>query len=277
MYGSEDSELIIGFCTSGGFSTQSTGLLVASCSNVWGHNIGEHSFAVIDVDYQTDRIWQIYDSNSIISATQTTDNWSWGNEDERFSLRNGTLAVIDSGDASASNSFYYTTEVGLVSLTDENLDEIYNSIGYAIDTGVAYEYQVISVANPVEGVDGFYLLRKSGLSEYVEFPFVGISTYNLIGCNIGSETIVFNLQEISTSYRRVIMYRISNLEIIYDYNPEDLGDSFYFYDKRFLVEYPQLSGDVDFIFIGTNGVKTLTVSYGSEGYDWESNDAVDND
>jgi hypothetical protein len=60
MYALENSEIIVGFLEEGGFSTQSTGILSASCSNIWGHNIGEHSFAVFDVDYTSNRIWQIY-------------------------------------------------------------------------------------------------------------------------------------------------------------------------------------------------------------------------
>lgn len=284
MYGSEDSELLIGFLTSGGFVTQSTGLLVASCSNVWGHNIGEHSFAVIDVDYQTDRIWQIYDSNSIIAATQTTESWSWGESVYRDSLRNGTLAVIDSGDASASNSFYYTTEVGLVSLPLSD-GSVYNNIRYAIDTGISYEYQVISVPG-VEGVDGFYLLSKSGLSEYIDFPFVGLSpstTYGINKCNIGSEIIAFELTEISTSYPRVIVYKTSNLELIYDFDPGNFDYGFYTFDNRFLIEKfidPTGNGDIfesEFIFIGVNGIETLNIDInGIGGYDWEPNDAYAN-
>lgn len=282
MYGSEDSELLIGFLTSGGFVTQSTGLLVASCSNVWGHNIGENSFAVIDVDYTTDRIWQIYDSNSIIAATQTTENWSWGDEDLRTSLRNGTLAVIDSGDASASNSFYYTTEVGLVSLPLSTANgTIYNDIRYAIGTGITYEYQVISVPSLVEGVNGFYLLSKSGLSEYIEFPFVGLSpstTYDINECNIGSEIIAFEFTEISTGYPRVIVYKTSNLELVYDFDPQNNDSNFFSFDNRFLIEtYSSDPESVEFRFIGVNGVQTLTVNLGSGGYDWVANDAYSND
>jgi hypothetical protein len=280
MYGASDSELLIGFLTSGGFVTQSTGLLVASCSNVWGHNIGEHSFAVIDVDYQTDRIWQIYDSNSIIAATQTTESWNWGSVDSRNSLRNGTLAVIDSGDASASNSFYYTTEVGLVSLPLSD-GSVYNDVRYAIDTGISYEYQVISVPG-VEGVDGFYLLSKSGLSEYIEFPFVGLSpstTYDINECYIGSEIISFSLTEISTGYPRVIVYKTSNLELVYDFDPQNGDSALFSYDNRFLIETPDdpsTPESVDFTFIGVNGVETLTINLGSAGYDWVPNDAYQN-
>jgi hypothetical protein len=278
MYGSEDSELLIGFLTSGGFVTQSTGLLVASCSNVWGHNIGEHSFAVIDVDYQTDRIWQIYDSNSIIAATQTTENWSWGQEDSRNSSRNGTLVVTDSGDPSASNSFYYTTQVGLVSLPVYD-GSIYNNVRYAIDTGIAYEYQVISVNGIIEGVDGFYLLSKSGLSEYIEFPFIGLSpstTYYIDECYIGSEIISFKLIEISTGWPRVIVYKTSNLELVYDFDPQNDDSSFDSFDNRFLIETSTDPESVDFTFIGVNGVETLTINLGEAGYDWVPNDAYSN-
>ena len=283
MYGSEESEMIVGFLTSGGFVTQSTGIMIASCSNVWGHNIGEHSFAVIDVDYQSDRIWQIYDSNSIIAATQTTDNWSWGNEDNRESLRNGTLAVIDSGDPSASNSFYYTTEVGLVSLS-ESLGSIYNSIDYAIGTGISYEYQVISIPG-VEGVDGFYLLSKSGLSEYIEFPFVGLSpstTYEINECNIGSEIISFDLTETGTDYGRLIVYKTSNLELVYDFDPQNSDSNLFSWDNRILIETADWPEDgnpetVYWTFIGVNGVETLTINLGSGGYDWTPNDALSND
>jgi len=281
MYALENSEIIVGFLEESGFSTQSTGILSASCSNIWGHNIGEHSFAVFDVG--DDRIWQMYDSNSKVAETQTTSGWSWGDGSTRGSLRNGTLAVIDSGDT--SNSFIYTTEIGLVA-GPTGLGRIYNYIfddeledsKYGINTGIAYEYQVITQFIPGEEgnqyVDGFYVLSKSGLSEYVEF-FVGESaTYSVDNYCVGSEMISFRLQDSVTGYHRYQVYNRSTLTLIHDYQYNNNDTNYFPFDNRFYVEYNDNAGNVEMRLVSLSGVQVLNLQ--TTDFNREANDAVDN-
>jgi hypothetical protein len=280
MYALENSEIIVGFLEEGGFSTQSTGILSASCSNIWGHNIGEHSFAVFDVDYTSNRIWQIYDSNSKVAETQTTDNWSWGDGDTRRSLRNGTLAVIDSDDT--SNSFIYTTEIGLTA-GPTGLGNIYNNLEdkYGINGGISYEYQVITQFIPGEEdnqyVDGFYVLSKSGLSEYVEFFVGGLSpsaTYSVNSYCIGSEMISFRLQDSDTGYHRYQVYNRSTLELIHDYQYNNSDTNYFPYDNRFYVEYDDNAGNVEIRLVSLSGVQVLNLQ--TTDFQREANDAEDN-
>jgi len=276
MYALENSEIIVGFLEEGGFSTQSTGILSASCSNIWGHNIGEHSFAVFDVDYTSNRIWQMYDNNEKVAETQTTDNWSWGDEDGRSSLRNGTLAVIDSDDT--SNSFIYTTEIGLTA-GPTGLGNIYNRISYANNTGIAYEYQVITQFIPGGGeyVDGFYVLSKSGLSEYVEFFVGGLSpsaTYSVDDYCIGSEMISFKLEDSDTGNHRYQVYNRSTLALIHDYQYNNSDTNYYPFDNRFYVEYDDEAGNVEIRLVSLSGVQVLNLQ--TTDFNREANDAEDN-
>jgi hypothetical protein len=280
MYALENSEIIVGFLEEGGFSTQSTGILSASCSNIWGHNIGEHSFAVFDVDYTSNRIWQIYDSNSKVAETQTTDNWSWGDGDTRRSLRNGTLAVIDSDDT--TNSFIYTTEIGLTA-GPTGIGNIYNNLEdkYGINGGISYEYQVITQFIPGEEdnqyVDGFYVLSKSGLSEYVEFFVGGLSpsaTYSVNSYCIGSEMISFRLQDSDTGYHRYQVYNRSTLELIHDYQYNNSDTNYFPFDNRFYVEYDDNAGNVEIRLVSLSGVQVLNLQ--TTDFQREANDAEDN-
>jgi hypothetical protein len=280
MYALENSEIIVGFLEEGGFSTQSTGILSASCSNIWGHNIGEHSFAVFDVDYTSNRIWQIYDSNSKVAETQTTDNWSWGDGDTRSSLRNGTLAVIDSDDT--TNSFIYTTEIGLTA-GPTGIGNIYNNLEdkYGINGGISYEYQVITQFIPGEEdnqyVDGFYVLSKSGLSEYVEFFVGGLSpsaTYSVNSYCIGSEMISFRLQDSDTGYHRYQVYNRSTLELIHDYQYNNSDTNYFPFDNRFYVEYDDNAGNVEIRLVSLSGVQVLNLQ--TTDFQREANDAEDN-
>lgn len=277
MYAVPDSEIIVGFLQESGFSTQSTGILSASCSNIWGHNIGEHTFAVFDVDYMTDRIWQMYDSNSKVAETITTDAWEWGDGDYRQSMRNGTLAVLDSNDT--SNSFIYTTEIGLTS-GPTGLGNIYNIDAYGINTGISYEYQVITQFIPGEEsgqyVEGFYVLSKSGLSEYVEF-FGGTSpsaTYSIDSYCIGSEMISFRFNDSVTGHHRYQVYNRSTLELIHDHQYSNTLTEYYAYDNRFLVEYND-EGNVEMRLVSLLGVEILNLQ--TTNFNREANDAVDND
>jgi hypothetical protein len=277
MYALENSEIIVGFLEEGGFSTQSTGILSASCSNIWGHNIGEHSFAVFDVG--DDRIWQMYDNNEKVAETQTTTSWSWGDSDTRLSLRNGTLAVIDSNDT--SNSFIYTTDIGLTA-GPTGLGNIYNNIPYGNNTGIAYEYQVITQYIPGEEnneyVDGFYVLSKSGLSEYVEFFVGGLSpsaTYSVDDYCIGSEMISFRLQDSDTGYHRYQVYNRSTLALIHDYQYNNSDTNYFPFDNRFYVEYDDNAGNVEIRLVSLSGVQVLNLQ--TTDFNREANDAEDND
>jgi hypothetical protein len=296
MYALENSEIIVGFLEEGGFSTQSTGILSASCSNIWGHNIGEHSFAVFDVDYTSNRIWQMYDSNSKVAETQTTGDWSWGDGDTIQSLRNGTLAVIDSGDT--SNSFIYTTEIGLTA-GPTGLGKVYNRIPYGINGGIAYEYQVITQYIPGEEdnqyVDGFYVLSKSGLSEYVEFFVGGASPSATYLVNddeggdkycIGSEMISFRLQDSDTGYHRYQVYNRSTLELIHDYQYNNSDTNYYPFDNRFYVEDDDNAGNVEIRLVSLSGFEVLNLQTNTfvdefgmtqSNFNREANDAEDND
>jgi hypothetical protein len=279
MYAQEasNSEIIVGFLEESGFSTQSTGILAASCSNIWGHNIGEHSFAVFDVG--SDRVWQMYDNNSKVAETQTTSGWSWGDSSEKYSLRNGTLAVIDSSDT--SNSFIYTTEIGLTA-GPTGLGRVYNNDEYGSNTGISYEYQVITQFIPGqelnEYVDGFYVLSKSGLSEYVEFFVGGLSpssTYSVNDYNIGSEMISFKLQNSNTGYHRYQVYNRSTLELIDDYDTGNSNTSYWPYDNRFYMEDDDESGNVQIRLVSLSGVEVLNLN--TTNFNREANDATDND
>jgi hypothetical protein len=282
MYAVPDSEIIFGFLGENGFATQSTGILSASCSNIWGHAIGEHSFAVFDLDYMTDRIWQFYDGSSIVAQTETSENWSWGDDSSREGARRGTLAVLDS--EVTSNSFIYTTEIGLTA-GPTGLGQVFNNVDYGINTGLTYEYQVITKYVPsTEYVEGFYLLSKSGLSEYVEM-FAGLSpssTYFIGGTSdycIGSDLISFRFTDDGTNTYSYMVYNTSTLELIDDYVDEtdiNLGQSNYYpFDNRFYYQFNDNNGLVNIRLVSTFGLQNLTLN--TTEFNREANDVVDND
>ena len=283
MYAPEGGEIIVGFLEEAGYSTQSTGIMAASCSNIWGHCIGEHSFAVFDVG--SNRIWQMYDANSIVDETQTSSSWSWGDASTRSALRNGTLAVIDSLDT--SNSFIYTSEIGLMA-GPTGLGDIYNYPYYGNNTGLSYEYQVITQFIPGEEgneyVEGFYVLSKSGLSNYVEF-FGGSSTYSytiesysgggIPGYTIGSDIISFKLVDSVTSFVRYQVYNTNTLALLHDWDTGQSTPNYNSYDNRFVAEYYDNVGNVEFRLVSSLGVEILNLQ--TTNHNRESNDTVDND
>ncbi len=282
MYAPEGGEIIVAFLEEAGYSTQSTGIMAASCSNIWGHNIGEHSFAVFDVG--SDRVWQMYDANSIVDETHTTSSWNWGDANERFSLRNGTLAVIDSSDT--SNSFIYTTEIGLTA-GPTGLGRIYNYPYYGSNTGLSYEYQVITQFIPGqegnEYVEGFYVLSKSGLSNYVEF-FGGSPTYSYTiapysvdppDYTIGSDIISFELIDSITGNRRYQVYNTNTLALLHDWDTGVNSTIYNSYDNRFVAEYDNGAGNVEFRLVSLLGVEILNLQ--TTNHNRESNDTIDND
>lgn len=277
MFADPEGEIIVGFLTSGGFVTQSTGIQYASCSNVWGKPIGENTFAVFDVDWTTDRIWQIYGENSIIEETTTTDSWAWGSDDDSVHRR-GTLLIQDSGDASASNTFWWTSEAGLTS-GPAGLGEIINSVESGNRTGLSTEYQVLT--RYVEGenyVQGFYLLSKSGLSEFIDcFPGLSPSSpYTLSSSKLNSELLTISFTDSTTGYIRVQNYRIPTLELIDDWDPQEDGSNITIrlFKNRCLI-YKEDGISVDFRFVGTGGVETLSIQQSS--FNTEANDPYDND
>lgn len=277
MFAEPTGEIIVGFLTTGGFLTQSTGIQYASCSNVWGKPIGENTFAVFDVDWTTDRIWQIYGTNSIIAETTTTQGWDWGSEDDSVH-RMGTLLIQDSGDASASNTFYWTSEIGLTS-GPAGLGEIINAVNSGNRTGLSTEYQVLT--RYVEGenyVQGFYLLSKSGLSEFVDcFPGLSpSSTYTLTRSKLNSELLTLYFTDSTSDYIRIQNYRIPTLELIDDWDPQETETDITvrLFKNRCLI-YREVGSSVYFRFVGSSGVKTLNIE--QSYFNTEANDPWDND
>jgi hypothetical protein len=134
------NDILIGFMTPTGLATQSTGVKYASCSNIWGSYLGENSFAVFDLD-SGDRLWQVYDENSIVAETTTTSNWSYGSSFGETVNRKGTLCVIDSDDTTMS--FIWTEQVGLQA-GPTGLGQIYNQNGFAIRDYESYSEQIIT-------------------------------------------------------------------------------------------------------------------------------------
>ena len=276
MFGLTSSEIQIGFLTPTGFLTQSTGIQYASCSNIWGHNIGDKSFAVFDIT-DGSRVWQIYDENSIIEETTTTDSWEFG-YNSRQAHRNGTLVVLDSG--TTSNSFIYTTEIGLTA-GPTGIGEVYNRVEYANRTGRSLSEQVIVQYIPGqennEYVSGFYLLRLSGLSEFVEFPFIGLSPsvyYQVVDNNrnvvIGEDIITFTLVNQDNSYDNVLVYDKSDLSLISELESDSINRRIY--SDRCFIESTD-GNETTLRFIGKQGVETLIINQTS--LDYESNDAKD--
>ena len=276
MFGLTSSEIQIGFLTTTGFLTQSTGIQYASCSNIWGHNIGDKSFAIFDIT-DGSRVWQIYDENSIIEETTTTDSWEFG-YNSRQAHRNGTLVVLDSG--TTSNSFIYTTEIGLTA-GPTGIGEVYNRVEYANRTGRSLSEQVIVQYIPGqennEYVSGFYLLRLSGLSEFVEFPFIGLSPsvyYQVVDNNrnvvIGEDIITFTLVNQDNSYDNILVYDKSDLSLISELESDSINRRIY--SDRCFIESTD-GNETTLRFIGKQGVETLIINQTS--LDYESNDAQD--
>lgn len=274
MYAEEGGEIMVGFLTSGGFLTQSTGILAASCSNVWGKPMGEKTFAVFDVG--TDRIWQIYGATSIEAQTTTSENWSWGTSD-RDAHRNGTLAVLDS--SVGTQSFIFTTQIGLTA-GPTSLGEIYNSVDSGNRTGISTEYQVITKFVPGQEynsyVEGFYLLSKSGLSDYVNcFPGLSpSSTYIINRVMIGSDLISLFFQDGVTGNYRVQNYKTSDLTLIDDYNPGNFSSIISLYKNRCRIFENTYGTTYDFRFVGAQGVSTITIE--ANDLNTEANDTNDN-
>lgn len=254
MYADPDGPIIVGFLTSTGFVTQSTGVQYASCSNVLGSPFGSNSFALFDVDYTTDRIIQIYGEDSILEEFSVTAYWSIGETNNSVN-RNGTLVIIDEEN---DNSFIWTPEIGLINGPTGSLGLI-NAVGSGNRTGLSTEYQVIvKYQLNTTFITGFYLVSKSGLSEFIDCNLS--SDYIIIDSKLNSGLLTIELQDNSTSFIRVLNYKIPTLELIDDYNPLEDGSNkdTQFYGNRCLIRVE--NGDTNYFrLIGPLGVKDLTI------------------
>jgi hypothetical protein len=274
MFSFEGGPIQVGFLNSTGFVTQSTGVISASCSNVWGRPIGDRSFAVFDVG--ADRVWQIYGTNSIESETTTGSNWTWGSSTNDVH-RNGTLAVLDLNDG--SKSFIWTSEIGLTS-GPTGYGSILNDVNSGNRTGLSTEYQIITRFVYGEEINsyiqGFYLLSKSGLSDFVDC-FAGLtSSYQMSSYKIGTDLFSIYFTDAITSFVRVQNYKLPNLELIDDYNPGlDSGTALVsLYKNRCLIT--ETSGSTKNIrFVGKHGVNAYSINFND--YNAEANDIQDND
>lgn len=265
-------DIIVGFMTPTGLATQSTGVKYASCSNIWGSYTGEHSFAVFDVD--GDRIWQIYGESSIIEETNTGTNWSWGGSLEVVN-RLGTLAVLDSGDP--EKSFVWTKEVGL-SAGPTGQGGIYNQNQFAIRDFLSYPEQIITQFKTgfesEQFVDGFHLVKLSGLTSKVMFPWNESYSYTINRADVGKDIIYFEVIDFDTSIIRVLVYKKSDLSLIYDYiSNKDTSVTEIWDNRVYIVEVD--GTNLSFILVGHMGVQELEIN--ATTWQWETNDAEDND
>jgi hypothetical protein len=270
-----DSNINVAFLTENGLVTESTGITTSSCTNIWGHNIGEKTFAVFDITENSNRIWQIYGTNSIEHEIITTDNWKWGSDD-RYSNRNGTLVVIDSGDPSASNSFFYTPQTGVQTLP-VNVGEIYNERTHGNRTGISDDYQVVTKTNNSGEVEGFYTVSRSGLSNYINLvTLLNGGNYYINSASdvvIGDNIISFKLLITDNGDSRVLVFNKLTLELIHDtgdIQPNQIEQ----YSDRTLIEITS-GNNTTLTFIHKSGVENLTISQSNLSY--ESNDVYDND
>jgi hypothetical protein len=262
-----ESHIHVGFLTNDGFVSESTGILASSCSNIYGHNIGEKSFAVFDVG--SDRIWQIYGENSIESEIETDVNWNFGSND-RTSNINGTLVVIDStNDASASNSFFYTPDSGIQSLPVNN-GSIYNERTHGNRTGISSDSQLITKIDESSNLEGFYLLTRLGLSDFVELSLD--SNYEIGNVVIGDNIISISFNNSQLESNKVIVYNKSNLQLIHD-TGDIQANNIEQYGDRVLIEINYEGTNL--IFIHKGGVNNILIDQLDLSY--ESNDVFDND
>jgi hypothetical protein len=270
-----ESNINVAFLTENGLVTESTGITASSCTNIWGHNIGEKTFAVFDIIENNNRIWQIYGTNSIEAEVITTESWKWGSDD-RYSNRNGTLVVIDSGDPSASNSFFYTPQTGVQNLP-VNVGEVYNERTHGNRTGISDDYQVVTKTNNSNEVEGFYTVSRSGLSDYIDLlTLLNASNYYInseYDVVIGDNIISFKLLITGHAASRVLVFNKLTLELIHDtgnIQPNQIRQ----FSDRTLIEITN-GNDTTLTFIHKSGVENLSISQSNLSY--ESNDAYDND
>lgn len=106
------------------------------------------------------------------------------------------------------------------------------------------------------------------------FPWTETDFYTLNNAHVGKDILYFSFTENSTSNTRIVVYKKSDLSLIYDYNP---GNNTFFenvYDNRAYVVEENLPL-VTFRLIGHMGVQTVEINAATYGY--ESNDAEDNE
>lgn len=272
MYGVEGGDIQVGFLRPEGFATASTGIGLTACTNIWGQNIADKSYAVFDIDGS--RVWQIYGTNSILDNTTTGTNWTYG-EGGRSANRYGTLAVVDSGNP--LNNFVYTSTIGLVQgPTGDGF--VFNNNRHANRTGISYPEQVITQFVPgQEGsqyVWGFHVLREEGVSEFVEFPG-GTSSTNVNeftnDIEVGDDIIYIRLYD-GVSDSIVLVYDKATLELIHQMTTTN--ELIEVYKDRVLI-HGAVGTELQITLIGKNGVDTMVVQ--QTDYGVESNDTNDND
>lgn len=269
-----ESHIQVAFLTQNGLITESTGITASSCTNIWGHNIGEKTFAVFDITEDTNRIWQIYGTNSIEHEIITTDSWKWGSNN-RYSNRNGTLVVIDGG-VSYSNSFFYTPQTGVQTLP-VSVGKIYNERTHGNRTGISGDYQVVTKTNNSDEVEGFYTVSRTGLSNYIDLlTILNASNYyinNTFDVVIGDNIISFKFSITSHSAKRVLVFNKFTLNLINDTDNIQPNEIRQFSDRT-LIEVTN-GNDTTLTFIHKSGVENLNITQSDLSYD--SNDTYDND
>lgn len=268
------NDIMVGFMTTTGLVTQSTGVQYASCSNIWGSYIGESSFAVFDLD-DGSRLWQIYGEDSILDETTTTTYWEWGSSNENVN-RKGTLCVLDSADT--TKSFIWTEQVGLQA-GPTGYGRIYIDNQFARIDYESYSEQIITqyITGEEESqfVEGFHLLRLSGLSQRVLFQGLSPSNnWTVNNAQVCKDILYFNLIENITGNGRVIIYKKSDLSLIYDYAPGNNTFNSSIYDNRFYIVEDN-APSITYTLIGHMGVETFQIN--SNVYNQETNDFYDND
>ncbi len=121
------------------------------------------------------------------------------------------------------------------------------------------------------------------MSNYVEF-FGGSSTYSYTiapysggnpGYTIGSDIISFELIDSITGNRRYQVYNTNTLALLHDWDTGVNSTGYNSHDNRFVAEYDNGAGNVEFRLVGLSGVEILNLQ--TTNHNRESNDTIDND
>ena len=270
MFADGTGYIKIGFLTNSGMSITNTNILYENCTNVISHNIKDKAFAVYDINNDT-RIWQIYGNNTLLEETETSIYWNYGFS-SKYANRYGTLAVIDSG--TPSNSFYYTSETGLVVGTLPN-GLVYNEIGSGDRSIISLPDQLIFAFpdNMNSDVIGFHLLNENGLSDLVLFPDHN-ETYNFNNCKVGKDIIVIAVTSYVTNYNRLFVYDKNTLELLDDFDTQGTADYSFFSDRVIYIQNVD-TNVVSITFSGAKGKRTVVLN--TSNYTYDANDVIAND
>ena len=273
MIGRENGEIeVCQLGTSGAF-TYSTGILSASCSNIWGGPMRQYNWAVFDVG--SDRIFQIYGEGQVLEEFTTGQNWTVGHLGYNVN-RYGTLAVMDT--VAPSNNKFYSDELGLIP-GPTGVGNVYNEVDYGSRVGHSFPEQVITQYVPGEEnnvyVHGFHVLRLDGVSDFVEFTAGTSSTFQMpsqYDVKFGDDIIAFRLTDAITSEVTVAVYNKTSLDLVYEENIGMTASTSIWHDRVLINK--TVGNNLDMVFVSLD-VNTLNVQ--QTGYGYESNDVVDND